>query len=60
MNESPSGCCRKGPPPIVYFLLGIGALLLLQSQLPKLLGWRPNIPAIPAGASLPGGCAVGA
>lgn len=54
MNEPPSGGSRKGPPPIVYLLLGIGALWLLFTQLPKLLGSRPNLPAIPAGVSLPG------
>jgi len=53
MNEPSSGGSRKGPPPIVYLLLGLGALWLLHSQLPKLFGWRPSLPAIPAGASLP-------
>jgi len=55
MNEPSSGGSRKGPPPIVFLLLGIGALWLLFTQLPKLLGSRPSLPAIPAGASLPGG-----
>jgi len=61
MNEPPSGGSRKGPPPIVFLLLGIGALWLLFTQLPKLLGSRPSLPAIPAGASLPdgGGIATG-
>jgi phosphate transport system substrate-binding protein len=54
MNEPPAGGSRKGPPPIVFLLLGIGALWLLFTQLPKLLGSRPNLPAIPAGVSLPG------
>jgi phosphate transport system substrate-binding protein len=54
MKEPSSGGSRKGPPPIVFVLLGIGALWLLSSQLPKLLGWRPSLPAIPAGVSLPG------
>jgi phosphate transport system substrate-binding protein len=55
MNEPSSGGSRKGPPPIVFLLLGIGALWLLFTQLPKLLGSRPSLPAIPADASLPGG-----
>jgi len=54
MKEPSSSGSRKGPPPIVFVLLGIGALWLLSSQLPKLLGWRPSLPAIPAGVSLPG------
>jgi len=59
MNEPSSGGSRKGPPPIVFLLLGIGALWLLFTQLPKLLGSRPSLPAIPAGASLPGGGGIG-
>jgi phosphate transport system substrate-binding protein len=55
MNEPSSRGSRKGPPPIVFLLLGIGALWLLFIQLPKLLGSRPSLPAIPAAASLPGG-----
>jgi phosphate transport system substrate-binding protein len=55
MNEPSSGGSRKGPPPIVFLLLGVGALWLLFTQLPKLLGSRPSLPAIPADASLPGG-----
>ena len=59
MTEPSSGGPRKGPPPIVYVLLALGALWLLQSQLTKLVGWRPSLPAIPAGASLPGGGGFG-
>ena len=59
MNEPSSGGSRKGPPPIIYLLLGLGALWLLHSQLPKLFGWRPSLPAIPAGASLPGADGLG-
>ena len=59
MNEPSSGGSRKGPPPIVFLLLGIGALWLLFTQLPKLLGSRPSLPGIPAGASLPGGGGIG-
>jgi phosphate transport system substrate-binding protein len=55
MKEPSTGGSRKGPPPIIFVLLGIGALWLLFTQLPKLLGSRPSLPAIPAGASLPGG-----
>ena len=55
MKEPSTGGSRKGPPPIVFLLLGIGSLWLLFTQLPKLLGSRPSLPAIPAGASLPGG-----
>ena len=55
MNEPSSGGSRKGPPPIIFLLLGIGALWLLFTQLPKLLSSRPSLPAIPAGASLPAG-----
>jgi phosphate transport system substrate-binding protein len=59
MKEPSSGGSRKGPPPIVFLLLGIGALWLLFTQLPKLLGSRPSLPGIPAGASLPGGGGIG-
>ncbi len=55
MKEPSTGGSRKGPPPIIFVLLGIGALWLLFAQLPKLLGSRPSLPAIPAGTSLPGG-----
>jgi len=59
MPEPSSAGPRKGPPPIVYVLLALGALWLLQSQLSKWIGWRPSLPAIPAGASLPGGSGFG-
>ena len=59
MNEPASGGSRKGPPPIIFLLLGIGALWLLFTQLPKLLSSRPSLPAIPAGASLPAGGGIG-
>jgi phosphate transport system substrate-binding protein len=59
MNEPSSGSPRKGPPPIVFLLLGIGALWLLQSQISKLTGFRPSIPALPAGLSLPAGGGIG-
>jgi phosphate transport system substrate-binding protein len=55
MKEPSTGGSRKGPPPIIFVLLGIGALWLLFTQLPKLLGSRPSLPAIPAGATLPAG-----
>jgi len=55
MKEPSTGGSRKGPPPIIFVLLGIGALWLLSTQLPKLLGSRHSLPAIPAGASLPAG-----
>jgi len=44
MTTSRSGGGRGGPPPILYFVLGIGALWLVQSQWPRLGGWRPSLP----------------
>ena len=54
MKEPSTGGSRKGPPPIIFVLLGISASWLLSTQLSKLLRSRPSLPAIPAGASLPG------
>jgi phosphate transport system substrate-binding protein len=43
-------------PPIFLILIGLGVLWGLQSQLPKLLGWRPSLPAAPSlNLKLPGG-----
>ena len=38
MKEPSTGGSPKGPPPIIFVLVGIGALWLLFTQLPKLLG----------------------
>jgi phosphate transport system substrate-binding protein len=56
MSEQPSGGPRGGLPPIVFILIGLGVLWGLQSQLPKLLGWRPSLPTAPSlNLKLPGG-----
>jgi phosphate transport system substrate-binding protein len=56
MSEQPSGGPRRGLPPIVFILIGLGVLWGLQSQLPKLLGWRPSLPTAPnLNLTLPGG-----
>jgi phosphate transport system substrate-binding protein len=48
MSEQPAGSPRGGLPPIILILIGLGVLWGLQSQLPKLLGWRPSLPAAPS------------
>lgn len=58
MSEQPSGGPRRGLPPIVFLLIGLGALWGLQSQLPKLLGWRPSLPTPPGLHSTPPGSSV--
>lgn len=56
MSQQPAGKPKRGLPPIVFILIGIGALWGLQSQLPKLLGWRPSLPSVSGMNSiLPGG-----
>jgi len=56
MSDQPAGGPRRGLPPIVYILLGLAALWGLQSQLPKLLGWRPSFPSVAGlNPTLPGG-----
>ena len=56
MSEQPAGSPRGGLPPIIIILIGLGVLWGLQSQLPKLLGWRPSLPAAPSlNLKLPGG-----
>ena len=56
MSEQPAGSPRGGLPPIILILIGLGVLWGLQSQLPKLLGWRPSLPAAPSlNLKLPGG-----
>ncbi len=56
MSEQPAGSPRGGLPPIFLILIGLGVLWGLQSQLPKLLGWRPSLPAAPSlNLKLPGG-----
>jgi phosphate transport system substrate-binding protein len=46
MNQQPSGRPQRGLPPIVFILIGLAALWGLQSQFPKLLGWRPSLPTV--------------
>jgi len=56
MSQQPAGKPKRGLPPIVFILIGIGALWGLQSQTPKLLGWRPSLPSLSGVTSiLPGG-----
>jgi len=61
MSQQPSGGRKRGLPPIVFILIGLGALWGLQSQLPKLLGWRASIPTVSGLSSmLPGSSGAGA
>ena len=61
MNEQPAGGPKRGVPPIIFILIGLGALWGLQSQLPKLLGWRPSLPTVSGVNSiLPGRSGAGA
>ena len=46
MSQPPSGRPDRGLPPIVFILIGLAALWGLQSQFPKLLGWRPSLPTV--------------
>jgi phosphate transport system substrate-binding protein len=56
MSQQPAGQPKRGLPPIVFILIGLGALWGLQSQWPKLLGWRPSLPSVSGVNSiLPGG-----
>jgi len=58
MSEQPAGGPRKSVPPIVFILIGIAALWGLQSQWPRLMGWRASLPSLPnlhSGNSGPGG-----
>ena len=61
MNEQPAGGPQRGVPPIIFILIGLGALWALQSQLSKLLGWRPSLPTVSGLNSIvPGGSGAGA
>jgi len=61
MNEQPAGGPQRGVPPIIFILIGLGALWGLQSQLPKLLGWRPSLPTVSdVNSILPGRSGAGA
>lgn len=61
MSQQPAGGPKRGLPPIVFILIGLGALWGLQSQLPKLLGWRPSLPTVPGlNSMLPGSSGTGA
>ena len=61
MNEQPAGGPQRGVPPIIFILIGLGALWGLHSQLPKLLGWRPSLPtASGVNSILPGSSGAGA
>ena len=56
MSEQPAGSPRGGLPPIILILIGLGILWGLQSQISRLLGWRPSLPAAPSlNLKLPGG-----
>jgi len=46
MIEQPAGGPKKGLPPIIFILLGLGVLWMFQSQFAKLLGWRPSLPTV--------------
>jgi phosphate transport system substrate-binding protein len=60
MSQQPAGGPKRGLPPIVFILIGLGALWGLQSQLPKLLGWRPSLPTVSGvNSMLPGGSGAG-
>jgi phosphate transport system substrate-binding protein len=62
MTTSRSGGGRGGPPPILYFVLGIGALWLVQSQGPRLAGWlQPLTRGLPLPSKqLAGGTSIAA
>jgi len=61
MSQQPSGGPQRGLPPILFILIGLGALWGLQSQLPKLLGWRPSLPSVSGlNSILPGSSGAGA
>jgi len=61
MSQQPSGGPQRGLPPILFILIGLGALWGLQSQLPKLLGWRPLLPSVSGlNSILPGSSGAGA
>lgn len=56
MSEQSAGSPRGGLPPIILILIGLGVLWALQSQISKLVGWRPSLPAAPSlNLKLPGG-----
>jgi phosphate transport system substrate-binding protein len=60
MSQQPAGGPKRGLPPIIFILLGLGALWVLQSQFAKLLGWRPSLPTVSGVNSiLPGGSGAG-
>ena len=66
MSQQPAGRPKRGLPPIVFILIGLGALWGLQSHWAKLLGWRPSLPTISGvnstsgvNSMLPGGRGAG-
>ena len=66
MSQQPAGKPKRGLPPIVFILIGLGALWGLQSHWAKLLGWRPSLPTISGvnttsgvNSMLPGGSGAG-
>jgi len=60
MIEQPAGGPKKGLPPIIFILLGLGVLWMFQSQFAKLLGWRPSLPTVSGVNSiLPAGSGAG-
>jgi len=61
MSQQPAGGPKRGLPPNAFILIGLGALWGLQSQLPKLLGWRPSLPTVSGlNSILPGSSGTGA
>jgi phosphate transport system substrate-binding protein len=60
MSQQPAGGSKGGLPPIVFILIGLGALWLLQSHWTKLLSWRPSLPSVSGvNSKLPGGSGAG-
>ncbi len=60
MSQQPAGGPKRGLPPIVFILVGLGALWGLQPHWAKLLGWRPSLPTVSGvNSMLPGGSGAG-
>ena len=60
MSQQPTSGPKRGLPPILFILIGLGTLWGLRSQLPTLLGWRPSLPSVSGLSSiLPGNTGAG-